>query len=390
MNDRGTADENFLTFIIEGSPYAQLLVNSAGGIVLVNAEAEKLFGYTRSELLEQTVETLVPERFRREHPGLRTAFVQEPSSRLMGVGRDLYGLRKDGSEVPVEIGLSQIKTSGGDAFTVVAITDISERKRAEAERILHFGTQQYAARLERLNAELRAAVRQKSEFIGTMTHELRTPLAAIIGASELLTRARLDDDEHYMLQTIAQAAETLLALVDNILDFSMIEAGTMSLQTAGFDLDVAIANVMKAIEAPAREKGLAVETSIETGIPRLSGDGGRLRQVLLNLLGNAVKFTERGSVTLRVAHGAVSAGKIDVRFEVADTGVGIDASSIQSLLEPFVQADGSTSRRYGGAGLGLSIAKRLVELMGGSLEVQSTAGAGATFRFTATFALEPA
>lgn len=389
MPDDSAKHESLFISVIEGSPYAKILVNESGNIVLVNAQAEKLFGYARSELLDRSIEMLVPERFRLGHPRLRHSFNEERSSRTMGAGRDLYGLCKDGSEIPIEIGLNPIDTDTG-RFTVTAITDISERKRAEAERILHFGVQQYAAKLEQLNTELTDAMRQKSEFIGTISHELRTPLAAIIGATELLTRVRLDDDEQFMLQTITQAADTLLALIDNLLDFSKIEAATMSLQTARFDIESVLQGAVETVGAPAREKGIAIRTSVEPGIPTLYGDADRLGQVLLNLLSNAVKFTERGSVTLRVAPADISERNIVLRFEIQDTGIGIDLRSLATLFEPFVQADSSTSRRFQGAGLGLSIAKRLVELMSGRINVQSTIGLGSTFTFTARFALEPA
>ncbi len=378
-------NEQLLTAVIEGSPYAKVLVDARGRIALVNAQAEQLFGYTRAEMLGQSIEMLVPERFRFGHPELRGSFDDAPVARPMGGGRDLYGRSKAGAEIPIEIGLNPVET-GSDHFTLAAITDITERRRSEELRREHSGMQQHAAELEALNRELASASRFKTQFVATMSHELRTPLTAIVAAAELLGRAKLDGRAEISVQTILDASEALLALINSVLDFSKVEAGKVELQLAPFDVEAVVEGAADVVAQLARERGVTVYTYVEPGLPLLSGDADRVRQVLLNLLGNAVKFTERGHVVARVTAQAASAGEIQLRFEVQDTGIGIAPEVVARLFEPFVQADGSTSRRFGGTGLGLSIAKGLVELMGGRIGVDSAPGAGSLFWFTARFA----
>ena len=376
--------EAFLNAIIDGSPYAKVLVNERGQIALVNAQTEKLFGYSREELLGKSIEMLVPERFRNAHPALRGSFTDAPVARAMGAGRDLYGLRKDGTEVPVEIGLNPIVTDN-DTFTLAAITDITERKHAEELRLIHAGVAQHAAELEELNRELASASRFKTQFVATMSHELRTPLTAIVGAAELLSRAKLDDRAQVSAQTISEAAEALLALINSVLDFSKVEAGKMELQTAPFEVGAVVEGAADVLSELARSKGITFHTYVDPAIPPLLGDADRLRQIVMNLLGNALKFTEQGYVVARVRPAEMLERDVILRFDVKDTGIGIAPEVLTRLFEPFVQADGSTSRKFGGSGLGLSISKSLVELMNGEFAVTSELGAGSTFSFTARF-----
>ena len=375
---------DLLSAIIEGSPYAKVLIDDRGRIALVNAQTEQLFGYARDELLGKPIELLVPERFRRAHPELRAAFNHSPLARPMGAGRDLYGRRKDGSEVPVEIGLNPIKAGAG-SYTLAAITDITERMRADELRLLHAGIQQRAAELEDLNRKLASASRFKTQFVTTMSHELRTPLAAIIGASELLSRGKLDAREQICVQTIGESVEALFALINSILDFSKIEAGKLDLQFVDLEVELVLESAAEVVAQLAHEKGLTVYTYVDPMLPPIRGDGDRLRQILLNLLGNAVKFTERGRIVARALLQEVLPGEIVARFEVKDTGTGISPEGLLKLFEPFTQADEATSRKFGGSGLGLSISKRLVELMGGEIGVQSELGTGSLFWFTGRF-----
>jgi two-component system sensor histidine kinase/response regulator len=383
-----TAKEHLLNAVIEGSPYAKILVNAAGKIVLVNAQTEALFGYTRAELLGESIERLVPERFRHGHPALRSHFTDAPVAREMGAGRDLYGLRKDASEMPIEIGLNPIST-GSETFTLAAVTDITERRRAEALRLAHAGMQQYTAELEALNNELEFASRFKTEFVATMSHELRTPLSAIVGAAELLERAPLDAPERRIVHTIAEASEALLSIVKNVLDFSKIEAGKLELEIAPFELAAVIDGAAEVVAQTARANRTTLNVFVDPALPAVIGDRDRLRQVLLNLLGNAVKFTAGGHITARASIVEETAQIVTVRFEVEDDGIGIAPDVVPTLFEPFAQADRSASRRFGGTGLGLSISKRLVELMDGTIGARSEPGAGSTFWFVIPFARAP-
>jgi PAS domain S-box-containing protein len=379
---------DLFNLVVEAAPNAMVLVNARGRITLVNVQAEKLFGYARSELLDQSIEMLVPERFRRGHNGLRDSFNETAVARPMGAGRDLYGRRKDGSEVPVEIGLNPIDT-GTEALTLAAITDITERKRAEELRLVHAGMQQHAAELEELNRELASASRFKTQFVATMSHELRTPLTAIIGAAELLGKAKLAEREQISVQTISEAAEALFSLINSILDFSKIEAGKIDLHPTTFEVETVLEGAADVVAQLARDKGVMLHAYVDPIIPPVEGDADRLRQILLNLLGNAVKFTERGRVVARVVPVEIFRSDVVLRFEVQDTGIGIAAAVLPQLFEPFAQADGLTARKFGGTGLGLSISKRLVELMGGEIGAQSVDGAGSLFWFTARFARAP-
>jgi PAS domain S-box-containing protein len=385
LSETTAPKEDLLNAVIEGSPYAKVLVNADGRIVLVNAQTEALFGYSRAELLGMSIDQLVPERFRRGHPELRDNFAAAPSARAMGAGRDLYGRRKDAGEVPIEIGLNPITTSG-ETFTLAAITDISERKRSEELRLEHLGVQQHAAELEELNRELADVSRFKTEFVSTMSHELRTPLGAIIGGAELLSRGKLDERAQITVQTIVEASEALLALINSVLDFSKIEAGKMELVVEPFEIEPVLEGAADVLAHLAREKNLTLNAYIDPSIPPVIGDRDRVRQILLNLLGNAVKFTESGRVVVRAVSVELSPEDVLVRFDVQDTGIGIPADVLPKLFEPFAQADRSASRKFAGTGLGLSISKRLVEMMGGEIGVDSIAGAGSSFWFIVRFA----
>jgi two-component system sensor histidine kinase/response regulator len=381
--------EDLLNAVIEGSPYAKVLVNASGRIVLVNAQAEALFGYTRDELLAMSIDMLVPERFRLGHPALRAHFSDAPVARAMGAGRDLYGRRKDASEVPIEIGLNPI-TTGGETFTLAAITDITERKRSDELRLVHASVQQHAAELEELNRELASVSRFKTEFVSTMSHELRTPLGAIIGAAELLSQTKQDERGQITVQTIVEASDALLALINSVLDFSKIEAGKMELACEPFEIEPILEGAADVLAHRAREKNITLNAYVDPSIPAVLGDRDRVRQILLNLLGNAVKFTDGGRVVARAVSIDLSDDAAIVRFDVQDTGIGISADVLPELFEPFAQADRSASRKFAGTGLGLSISKRLVELMGGEIGVESAPGVGSSFWFTVSFARAPA
>ena len=374
--------------VIEASPNAMVLVNESGRVALINAEAERLFGYSRDELLGQSMELLVPERFRRAHPTLRSHFHAAPTVRPMGAGRDLYGRHKDGSEIPIEIALNPLVTEEGN-FVLAAIVNIAERKRTEELRLLNAGMQQHSAKLEALNHELEAASRFKSQFVATMSHELRTPLNAIIGMAELLAKTELDERQNVHVQTINESAEGLLSIINSILDFSKIEAGKMDLRASTFAVEAVVEGAADVLALQARDKGIMLHTYVDPMIPAVSGDADRLRQILLNLISNAVKFTASGSVVVRALPLGPPGHDVVLRFEVQDSGIGIPADVLPQLFQPFVQGDGSSSRRFGGTGLGLSISKRLAELMGGEIGVHSEPGAGSLFWFTSRFGSAP-
>ena len=358
------AQAEHLDLLLDAAPVAIVAVDEAGRIVHLNAQVERLFGYDRAELLGMSVEQLVPERFRGAHPALRSGYNAAPAARSMGAGRDLFGLRRDGSEMPVEIGLSPISTPQG-RFVLATIIDITERKRAEELRL-----QTVSERRRRIDAEAdrdRAldASQLKSQFVAAMSHELRTPLNAIIGMTELLSGNELTARQRNYVEKINESAEALLGTISSILDFSKIEAGKIQLDARRFELESIVCGAVDVLAQIARQKGLRLHCFVDPAVPRtLVGDPDRLRQILLNLIGNAVKFTAQGRVVVRALAGDANASTVEVRFEIDDTGIGISSDALPKLFQPFVQADDSASRQFGGTGLGLSISKRLAELMG--------------------------
>ncbi|HEY9898041.1 MAG TPA: PAS domain S-box protein [Pantanalinema sp.] len=287
---------------------------------------------------------------------------------------ELINRRKDGSLYPEEQTITPLKDETGKVSHFVAIKrDITERKQAEQE-------------LEKTRDEALAASRLKSEFLSTVSHEIRTPMNGVLGMADLLMDTALSAEQRDFLGILKESAVALLSIIDDILDFSKIEAEMMRVDSVAFDPASVVEGVVGLLSTRAFGKGLALTSFISPAIPTpLQGDPGRLRQVLLNLAGNALKFTEKGEVTLRVGLQEASEETSTLRFEVRDTGIGLSEAARRRLFQPFVQADGSTTRRYGGTGLGLSISKHLVELMGGEMGVESREGAGSTFWFTLPF-----
>ncbi|MGH2718334.1 MAG: ATP-binding protein, partial [Actinomycetota bacterium] len=294
----------------------------------------------------------------------------DPSLREMGQSLNLIAVRADGSRAPVEVTLSLVGTEDG-LWVIAAIRDATERRRAEEA----MAAKEEAIR-EARDAALEAS-RLKSQFLATMSHEIRTPMNGVLGLTHLLLKSDVDDQQRRYLLSLRDSAENLLQILNDILDFSKAEAGKLGLESVDFDLRRELRGVTDLFGSSALEKGLELSVWVSTEVPRLvGGDPVRLRQILTNLIGNAVKFTDRGAVRLSVR--AAGAG---IRFEVSDTGIGIDPAARPHLLEPFTQADASTTRRFGGTGLGLAICRQLIDLMGGAIDFQSTPGMGSRFWF---------
>jgi len=398
ITERKRAERRF-ELAVEASPSGQVMTDRQGTIVLVNSMTEKMFGYDRRELLGKPIEVLVPERFRRRHPQFREGFSADPHARPMGAGRDLYGLHKDGREFPVEIGLNPVETDDG-LFVLSAIVDITERKEAEAQvRSLNETLEQ---RVAEQTAELRTAMndltaakvaaeaanRAKSAFLANMSHEIRTPLNAVIGLTDLVLDTSLNGEQRNYLEMVHGAGESLLTVINDILDFSKIEAGRLELEQLPFEPIEWLGDTLKSLALRAHSKGLELVWRMAPEVPTwLTGDPGRLRQVLVNLVSNAIKFTERGEVVVEVQLEERTEEAVVLRYAVRDTGMGISENKLKSVFEAFEQADSSTTRRFGGTGLGLAISSRLVEMMGGRIWAESQEGQGSTFHFTVRLAV---
>ncbi len=350
--------------LLESMPDAIVMVNVTGRVVLVNSQARAMFG---GDLVGDLIETLLPQRYRGAHISHRGGYFAQPRTRSMGAGLELHGLRSDGTEFPVEISLSPLSTEEG-LFVSSAIRDVSERKRVEQK--------------------LQEASRLKSQFLASMSHELRTPLNGIIGFSELLVDEKagvLNGKQKDFLGDILGSARHLLGIINDVLDLSKIEAGKMEVFPESFDVPRAVEEVRTVLARAAELKRIAIEVRVAPEVRMAVLDPQRFRQVLLNLLSNAVKFTGEGG-GVRVEVSPAAQGMLCVR--VRDTGVGIRPEDLGRLFVEFQQLDAGTARRHEGTGLGLALTRRLVEIQGGSISVESEPGRGSTFTVTlpATFA----
>ena len=347
-------------------------VDPDGNLIFVNDALSKITGYPRDALMGTSLSQLMaPAHVKKVSDALRE--VSQTGQIANAVDWSL--IRQDGSERFIETSISLIRGPDGTPIGFRGLMrDITKRKRAESL----------------LQAKLAAeeANRSKSEFLANMSHEIRTPLNSIIGLVELVLETDLTAEQHEDLDVVKSAAFALLALINDILDFSKIEAGKLELERMAFNLPDFLGETLKIMAAKAHEKGLELAYRVSPKIPRhVMGDPTRLRQVILNLVGNAIKFTEQGEIIVAVAPERIDSGETGLKFSVKDTGIGIPVDKQERIFDAFLQADGSTSRRFGGTGLGLAVSSQLVGLMGGRMWVDSQPDQGSTFHFVA--ALNP-
>lgn len=495
ITERKEAEAKFQN-LFEIAPDGNIITDTEGRIILVNAQIEHSFRTTRAELIGQPIERLLPEQFRAGHIQHRANYYGFPRKRPMGASLDLMAERQDGSRFPVEVSLSPLQTPDG-LLVMAIIRDISERKQAaerlasernllrilidnlpdfvyvkdtqsrfvinniaharsmgttpenvigktdfdfypremaarfsddeqtlfqtgapligrEEPSLAEDGTQMWALttkvplrdadgkiiglvgvtrnitarksmeeELAKARDQAIEASRLKSVFLATMSHEIRTPMNGIIGMLDLLTATSLTAQQREMLDIMRSSGQTLMVLINDILDFSKIEAGRLTLETIDFEPLATLENVTSLFAAQARARQLQFEIQADPNIPLvLRGDPTRLQQVLLNLIGNAVKFTKHGSIHVQMTLEQMTDTYVLVHFAVIDTGIGFSEATRRRLFQPFTQGDSSTTRQYGGTGLGLAICQRLIELMKGELIAESQEGQGSTFSFT--------
>jgi PAS domain S-box-containing protein len=370
---RAQTEASELSQALEQSPVSVLITDSQGTIRWVNPAFERFNGYSAEEALGENPRIL--------KSGMVDDSVYEDLWHTILAGEiwsgELANRRKDGRLWWAIVTISPLVSAAGEVSSFVGVQqDITQTKEAQAT-------------LELAKSAAEGANRAKSEFLATMSHEIRTPMNAIIGMSELLGETSLDADQARYVRTLEAAGEALLSLIDDVLDLSKIEAGRIELEFDVFQPGTLAEEVAEVIAVRARERPVEVLVHVADGVPAaLTGDRHRLRQVLLNLMGNAIKFTSEGHVLLDVSLDRQQpdlADRVKLRFEVADTGIGIPKDKQRKVFDAFTQADSSTTREYGGTGLGLAISKRLVELMGGYMGVESEPGEGSTFAFTALF-----
>ena len=376
ITERRRAEEKYRS-IYENAAEGMFQSLPGGRLLTANPALAQMFGYESPEQMTKSVSHIGRQLW--IYPDQREDFIRRLREQGSVTGFETQMRRRDGRLLWISLNARIVEGDDGTVALEGTLQDITSRREAEEE-------------LVKAREAAEAASRAKSEFLANMSHEIRTPMNGVIGMTEFLLDTDLDEEQREFAQTIRLSGEHLLSVINDILDFSKIEAGRVEIESLGFDLCSLVADVGSLFAERAQNKGLELVDFVELNVPpHLKGDPNRLRQVLTNLVGNAVKFTKEGEVVLTAALAEEEAGdgRAVVRFEIRDTGIGITSEQQEKLFESFTQADASTTRRYGGTGLGLTISKQLVELMGGRIGVESEPGAGSTFWFELPFEEQP-
>ncbi len=365
------ASEERTRSIVDTALDGVITMDERGLITGWNAQAERIFGWLAEEALGRDMaEMIIPPKYREAHHRGLKRFLETGEGPVLNKRIEISALRRNGEEFPVGLAICPLKLAEGWIFSAF-VSDITARKRAEAE-------------LQKAKEDAEAANRAKSEFLANMSHEIRTPMNGIIGMTELALDTELDPEQRDYLNTVKVSAESMLTVINDVLDFSKIEARKLDLESVEFNLRDLLGDTMKAAAVRAHQKSLELAFYVAPDVPEVVvGDPSRLRQIIVNLVGNAIKFTDEGEVVIRVETESREENAASLHFAVTDTGIGIPPEKQRVIFDAFSQADTSTTRKYGGTGLGLSISLRLVEMMKGRIWIESEAAKGSTFHFTA-------
>ncbi len=367
--DQLVRSEHRIRSIVENVIDAIITINERGIIQTFNPAAEKIFGYLASDVIGKNIRLIVPEPHGDLHDGYIRRYLETGEQRIIGKTRELFGIRKDRTLFPMEISVSEMKL-GEEVSFIGIIRDISQRKLIESELI-------------KAREDAERANRAKSDFLAVMSHEIRTPMNGILGMTQLALDTELTQEQRDNLNLVLYAADSLLSIINDILDFSKIEAGKLDLDFSDFHIRERLEEIIHSLAVRAAQKGLEIILWVAEDVPEVvTGDIGRLRQILINLVGNAIKFTDSGEIVVQVGLESRKDDEVELRFEIKDTGIGIPPEKQRMIFNPFTQVDSSTTRKYGGTGLGLAITAQLVELMQGRIWVESTQGEGSQFYFT--------
>ena len=397
--------------ILETAVDGVIMIDTLGTVLMYNPSAERMFGFAANEVIGQNVKMLMPSPDYDQHDQYLAHYRDTGEARIIGTGREVIGRRKNGQTFPLELSVG-VAERGGSPLFVGTLRDITDRKATAAalqrkeEELqrqvadLQFAHEQLAEQSQQLTGlakelalakdQAEAANSAKSEFLATMSHEIRTPMNGVLGMARALLDGDLGEEDRRNAHMLFECAETLLSLLNDILDLSKIEAGHFELDDRPFDLGRLLELTARLWAKRADEQGLAFRVIPTDDVPNeLMGDGARLRQIIFNLISNALKFTESGFVELRIDSRCLGDGAVELVFEVEDSGIGIAEEAQSRLFGNFSQADRSIAGKFGGTGLGLAICSRLVEMMNGSIGLTSELGKGTTVRFSVRLYVAP-
>ncbi len=372
VNTKLKEEEAKIHAIMDNMREALIVLNDTGIIHAFNKGAELVFGYEAIEAIDKSAGFLLPPELKSEPETRIKRYIETGESGFVGVEHEIVGQRKNGAHFPMIVNMSEVILGNTRPFIALA-RDITSQKEKEKT-------------LLEMKERAEAANRTKSDFLANMSHELRTPLNSVFGMTRLLLGTKLTMEQQELANTVLLSSNNLMEIVNDILDLSKIEAGEVELEHIGFDPHHVLSSVVRSLAHAAKEKHLPIIRHYENEtLPYLLGDPLRVGRIIMNLLSNAIKYTEAGHIEIRAYVKKLDETYVELHCEITDTGIGIPANKLQTVFDKFVQADTSTTRKYGGTGLGLAITRELVLMMGGTIDVASEVGHGSTFWFSIPF-----